>query len=248
MQDWYPEAVRTPLTRNFDVGRAGNAAPQIIVDHITDGETDPYGWWNRVCPPNEAASADFCVFPDGTVKQYVRLSDTSWSNGPLVNPDMGNPFILWIVDRKKVHPDETGNTWTVSIEHVGRPGKPLTAAQIASSNKLHRWLSATFGIPLDRDHVLGHYQFDSVTRPNCPGSAFPWSYILKQETTMVPDDIKKLMDKYYALAPQTKMDASALRATNDPALIWWADLVESLGKAMQDGAILAKKAKGWDPA
>lgn len=84
-----------------------------------------------------------------------------------------------MVEYKKSHPDATGNTWTVSIEFEKDAGNKqgLTAWQVQEGRNLIKWLSQECAIPLDRDHVLGHYQFDSVSRGGCPGP-MPWDELL----------------------------------------------------------------------
>lgn len=168
--DFYPDAKVTLLTRNFD---AEGTTPKIIVAHGTSGLGDPYNWWNRPnALPTEVASADFWIprADNMPVQQYVRMSHTSWSNGPLNKPDLSVPFLQWLVWYKQTHPEATGNTWTVAAEFEKPPGNTgtLTKSQLRKGRALFKWLSQTFAIPLDRNHVLGHYQFDSVNRPNCP--------------------------------------------------------------------------------
>lgn len=168
LPDLCPFAEYTPLTRNFD---HDGTAPRVAVWHGTAGLGDPYNWWNRPVAPNQAASADFWIRKDGLLRQYVKLvTQTSWSNGPLVKPDLSVAFLAWLVAYKRAHPGFTGNWWTVSIEceKDAENADALTSAQLRTGNRLARWLHAEFGIPLDRQHHLGHYQFDAVNRPHCP--------------------------------------------------------------------------------
>lgn len=171
--EFYPDADVRLLTRNFTVG---GLQAKIIVLHGTSGQGDPYNWWNTL---GTQASADFWIPRSGKVKQYVKLGDTSWSNGPLVKPDVSVPFLRWLVEYKRSHPDATGNSWTTSIEFEKDTGNKqgLTASQIVEGRKLIKWLSHELAIPLDRNHVLGHYQFDSVSRGGCPGP-MPWEELL----------------------------------------------------------------------
>jgi hypothetical protein len=168
LPDLCPFAEYTPLTRNFD--REGTA-PKIAVWHGTAGLGDPYQWWNRPAAPNQVASADFWIRKDGLLRQYVKLvTQTSWSNGPLLKPDLSVPFLKWLVEYRKKHPGFTGNWWTVSIELEKDPknADALTAAQVKTGSRLAGWLKSEFAIPLDRTHHLGHYQLDSVNRALCP--------------------------------------------------------------------------------
>jgi hypothetical protein len=34
-------------------------------------------------------------------------------------------------------------------------------------------------IPLDREHIVGHYQISPINKPNCPGALFQFDTILK---------------------------------------------------------------------
>lgn len=194
-----PFATFTPLTRNFDTE---GTPPKIAVWHGTAGLGDPWGWWNRQASPSEVASADFWIKKDGKLQQYVKLvTQTSWSNGPLVKPDLSVPFLAWLVAYKKKHPEFTGNWWTVSIEFQKdvNNADPLTAAQIRTGQKLARWLLAEFGIPLDRHHHLGHYQFDSVSRARCPRlTDAEWAKLLEPAGKLEPQ-IAALRDQLWVL-------------------------------------------------
>lgn len=197
LPDLCPFAEYTSLTRNFD--REGTA-PMIVVWHGTAGLGDPYRWWNRVTTPDKAASADLWIRKDGELRQYVKLvSQTSWSNGPLVNPDLTVPFLRWLVEYKKKHPEFTGNWWTVSVEceKDAENADALTLAQIKTANKLALWLRDEFGIPLDRHHHLEHRQFDAVNRSRCPGP-FPWNAVL-HDVKKVGEQVTALRDRLWVL-------------------------------------------------
>lgn len=209
LPDLCPWATYTPLTRNFD---HEGTAPRIVVWHGTAGLGDPYGWWNRDVPPNQAASADFWISKLGVLKQYVKLvSQTSWSNGPIVKPDLSVPFLKWLVEYRKTHTGFSGNWWTLSIEMEkdAQNADALTAAQIKTGNRLARWLQSEFAIPLDRQHHLGHYQFDSVTRSRCPSLRdAEWSALLEPAGKPAPQ-IDALRDSLW----QAKDTAWALGRT-----------------------------------
>jgi LysM repeat protein len=75
------------------------------------------------------------------------------------------------------------NKYTVSIEHAGYTGK-LTEAQFASTVALHKYIRDyvkehyKVDIPMDRTHVIGHFEVDPVRKPNCPGPDFPWTRLI----------------------------------------------------------------------
>lgn len=78
-----------------------------------------------------------------------------------------------------------GSHNTIGIEHEeyagdGEPG--LTEVQYQASLWLHRQLTAKYSMPIDTEHIVGHYRIDSVDRPNCPGPNFPWDRLFRDLT------------------------------------------------------------------
>lgn len=153
---------------NFWHGRSGYQ-PLAIVYHVeagTEGGTD--SWFAR---PASGVSSHFSISRLGIIRQHVPIADSAWANGVVMRPD---PSISWL-NPSRVNP----NYLTVSIEHEGYPGDLWTPAMFHADVALTAWLCQTLGIPPDRDHLIGHYQIDSVTRANCPGPSFPWSAMIQ---------------------------------------------------------------------
>lgn len=127
--------------------------------------------------PSEQASANYGVGKTGIIHQYVDPQglDAPYANGIVNTPD-GSFKAL------QAENPANPNYWSVSIEHEGvsaynavtQTGTPfvLLPAQLAASAKLCAWLCQTFGIPADEDHILGHFEIDSITRAGCPGFDF----------------------------------------------------------------------------
>jgi len=244
MPDWCPFATRAELPAGlYDEARDNGTVPALICDHIADGNGDPGPWWTSLLsqPPSKRASAHFWISKTGVLKQYVRLSAQAWSNGPKCQPDTTNPLIAAIVQHG-VNP----NASTISIEHEGRPGDVMPPAQVATSRRLHGWLSETFKIPLDRTHVVGHYQFDRCTRERCPGPSFPWAQILVKEAP-VPDPtppltqtLVALQDKTYALAHQLRALKAQWQAAGYPQT---AEAIDAAGNAAERVVSMTKGEK-----
>lgn len=152
---------------NYAAGR--NSKKVIaIVNHQTAGRGAGALSW--LCNPKSQSSAHYLVMRDGTVYQLVKDSDTAYHAGIVNKP-------TW-----KLYNGTNPNRYTIGIEHecypeVGGDGD-LTEVQYQATLELHRLLIKAHGIPVDRDHIIGHYQIDSVNRPGCPGSAFPWERLL----------------------------------------------------------------------
>jgi N-acetylmuramoyl-L-alanine amidase len=94
--------------------------------------------------PTSGRSAHYVIrSADGRVSQLVRTQDIAWQAGN------------W-----------TMNTTSVGVEVESQPGdgaRGYSDAAYRSAARLARWLAAQYGIPLDRQHVLG--------RDEVPGAA-----------------------------------------------------------------------------
>lgn len=151
-------------TLNFTVGRRGRR-PIAIVDHITAGLYPGCLDWLR--NPASEGSAHYLVTRRGRVFQLVKDEDTAWHAGRVKKPN-------W-----SLYDGTNPNYATIGIEHEGQPNEPLTSAQYEATLWLHRQLVLEWGIPVDRDHIIGHYRINSVDRSNCPGPKFPWDQLFK---------------------------------------------------------------------
>lgn len=161
--EWgYPQGAR----------RATPAADDAFsVIHITGNSRLPSADGEISWRQNDPAlqnSATFFVDRDGGIRQALGdpLHMAPWSNGDLNQPDRSNPRIARCV-RQGVNPNMRT---LVSIENVGyEPGDPLTDAQVRSNAKIIAYFHSKAGVPIRRETVVGHYQINSVSRPNCPG-------------------------------------------------------------------------------
>lgn len=171
------------LSPNKYNGRNG-WKPDMIVCHITEGSYAGAVSW--LTNPASKASAHFVVAKDGRITQLVELTDGSWCNGTSTDPNSkvyyGKSTLKKVKERKT-----NANYYTVSIEHEGiwSQGKgKLTDAQLAATIELIKHIRAEvkriYGIeiPIDREHIVGHYEVNPVTKPNCPGSNFQFDAII----------------------------------------------------------------------
>lgn len=140
--------------------------PTHIVMHIAEGTLAGCDAW--LTNPQSNASAHYCVGKDGTIHQYVDESAAAWANGAVREPRIPLPS------------DANPNEWTISIEHEGHTGEPWTPEMYQADAWLLRGISERWGIPLDREHIIGHCDLDSVTRPNCPGTGLDFDRLLRE--------------------------------------------------------------------
>lgn len=156
-------------TPNFTPGRQGRA-PIAICNHITAGAYPGCLTWMQ--NPDAEASAHYLVTKAGKILQLVKDEDMAWANGKANKP-------TW-----PLYDGTNPNLYTLSIEHEALAGEGLTEEQYQATLWLHAKLVKRWGIPIDRDHIIGHYQIDSVNRPNCPGAQFPWDRLVSDLRAM----------------------------------------------------------------
>ncbi len=173
MKDTYPPAKWVTTDHEWQ-GRKNNKVVA-IVDHIAQGGEAGIDATFTDHTTQDPVSAHFAVDVDGSVHQYVLITDTAWANG-VVEPGNTIP--------KQFTPGVNPNYQTISIEHAGFSGTSLTPAQYQASLALHIWIieqlnSLGVEFPIDGEHVIGHNRISPKSRPNCPGPAFDFLRLLK---------------------------------------------------------------------
>ena len=133
-----------------------------LVLHRTEGSRD--GAIAYAQDPAAYASAHYLVGRDGSVTQLVPTKDIAWHAG-----------------------NRTLNAHSIGIEQEGfalRTGSWYTESEYQSSAALIRYLAARFGVPLDREHLLGSdevpapEQAKTSARHGDPGPYWDWSHLL----------------------------------------------------------------------
>jgi len=145
---------------NFAVGR-GSQKPEVIVIHIMAGTL--IGTDSHFSSPSSQVSTHYGIGLNGEVHQYVKEEDTAWGNGLRVPPINKAPTF------KLYKPGLNPNSYTISIEHEGQDLNNGTEQMFASSVELIQSIAKRWNIPIDRDHIIGHYEIDPTRKPNCPG-------------------------------------------------------------------------------
>lgn len=91
-------------------------------------------------------------------------------------PDTGAAYGQGIVSAGSDFPPEypgngpAYNQMALSIEREGYPYEEATDAQWSAIVGLNRWLARTHGVPVDADHIVGHYRSDHISRSGCPST------------------------------------------------------------------------------
>ncbi len=140
---------------NFWAGRKGYR-PEAIVIHIMDGTLIGTDSW--FANTTSQVSAHYGIGKNGEVHQYVNEQDSAWHAGRVDAP-------VWKLIKSNINP----NLYTIGIEHEGKPDDVWTDAMKQSSTTLIRDICQRWQIPIDRDHVVGHFEIFSK-KPNCPAT------------------------------------------------------------------------------
>ncbi|MBJ6637661.1 N-acetylmuramoyl-L-alanine amidase [Streptomyces sp. DHE7-1] len=145
--EWQP-AVSTNYTAS---NRPGSYTIDRVIIHITqETYADTLAIFRN---PDKQVSAHYVVrSADGNVAQCVRERDVAWHAG---NWDY--------------------NTRSVGIEHEGWVDQPayFTNALYEQSAKLTASVCARYGIPRDRQHIIGHYEVPGSDHSD-PGPLWDW--------------------------------------------------------------------------
>ncbi|SEO51695.1 N-acetylmuramoyl-L-alanine amidase [Actinacidiphila rubida] len=167
--EWVPAPYQSLGTDPGDYGnydKANRPADQKI-DTIVIHDTE--GYWDTamqlVQDPSYLAWHYTVRSSDGHVAQHVQTKDVGWHAGN------------WYTNAK-----------SIGIEHEGflvDPGTWYTEAMYRSSARLVRYLAGKYGIPLNRQHILGH---DNVPGPTAsyisgmhtdPGPYWDWAHYME---------------------------------------------------------------------
>ncbi|MFJ1589007.1 peptidoglycan-binding protein [Kitasatospora albolonga] len=149
----YPSARWVPASsQNYATGRT--AAINKVVVHVTQGSyAGAISWFQN---PAAQVSAHYVIrSSDGEITQTVRDSNTAWHA-------------------------RSANSSSIGLEHEGYVNNPawFTDAMYRSSAALTAHLSARYGIPKNRTHVVGHSEVPGNDHTD-PGVHWDWNYYMQ---------------------------------------------------------------------
>ncbi len=163
----YPQGSRfTPAAPgNYTAMSAPRAINRIVI-HITDsrGISGPIGWFQN---PQSQVSAHYVIGQDGEVVQMVHHNDKAWHARGANSDSIGIEHVAhsgWDTNTKQIEPHQ--------ILHP-------TDQEYCASAALVNWLCQQYGIPMDRQHIVGHAEASSATSHSlCPNSVWNWDYFM----------------------------------------------------------------------
>jgi N-acetylmuramoyl-L-alanine amidase len=147
----YARAVWRPAHySNYTNASRGAAKINKIVVHVAQGSySGTISWFQN---PAANVSSHYVVGRKGQVAQCVHNADIAWHAGN------------WTYNQK-----------SMGIEHAGYVSNPnsFTRAMYRSSARLSAYLCKRYGIPIDRQHIMGHNQVPGATHTD-PGRYWDW--------------------------------------------------------------------------
>jgi N-acetyl-anhydromuramyl-L-alanine amidase AmpD len=159
-----PSPADFAATTNYTQTQRPAGAIHFIVIHVSEGGFLGTVSWLR--DPRAHASANFVVSREGQVQELVPLHDIAWHAGN------------WAVNQQ-----------SIGIENVGFTDDPagFTPAEYQATARLAAVVARRSLIPIDRQHIIGHYQVPDpndplqgggIDRHTDPGAYWRWSYFM----------------------------------------------------------------------
>jgi N-acetylmuramoyl-L-alanine amidase len=160
------------------------ASPRVadrIVIHRMLGTLPGTDAWFALTPAQRGSacsSADFGIGVNADIHQYVSETNESYAEGINFSDlhSVGTAKILKA--RWGINP----NSYCYSIEHEGFSNDPWPEAMRDASAWLIADLAHRHGIPLDRDHILGHGEIYAYKAQTCPGPSCPFDDLIARAT------------------------------------------------------------------
>lgn len=157
--------------------------PDMIVLHVAEGSFSGTVSW--CCNKNSGVSCHYVTGRNGELDNLVDLDRAAWCNG--TSTTQGAKYDYRRSTNRLVKERKTNaNYYTISIENAGFSYKDgygkLTDKQYNTLLTLLKELITKYNIPVDREHIVGHYEIAPKEKPDCPGPKFQWDKLMNDLT------------------------------------------------------------------
>ena len=170
---------------NYSASRDGYK-PCAIALHIT-GDSMPHQATSWFKDKRSGVSAHYVIEKDGTAYICVYPQFKAYHCGIINHPTAKIYF-----DKGGVNP----NLYTIGIECVSS-GEQLTIYQFTSLQQLISDLCNAYSIPLDRYHIIGHNELDSINRHFDPIASYQVELVIpkvEKESDKMFKDVDKIAE------------------------------------------------------
>jgi len=222
--DPQPEYITSPT--NYWAGRDGASIDYIVIHYTDISYALTLHAFNTLASD---VSAHYVIRGDGHIAQIVAEGDTAWHSGN-----------AWF------------NQHSIGIEfeldHVTNPA--FTTEQYYAGAALVCAISERQGVPLDRDHVIGHNEVPGSTHTD-PGPTWDWPHFMWLVSLCAPPTSATVHASFVSESPYPEISADdkafvsvVLRNTGSTAWRKGTDQEARLG-IPSDSADLAFLGDGW---
>ena len=155
--------------------------PDMICCHQTGDTMERTRFWFK--DPDSGIAAHFGIAKDGTIYRFLPvmaagcICKTTYKSEDRYHSNYYSKSSNTLVRNRRTNAD----FYTVSVIFENERTCQLTQEQYNSGIELFRYLICLcrkeYGVefPIDREHIIGHYEVSPVEKANCPGLDFPFS-------------------------------------------------------------------------
>lgn len=149
--------------------KLGVAIDRIVLHTMEGTLSGSLAWFSTGAPPRQVpTAAHYLVGRHGDVVQMVLDEAKCYHAGGFNSRSIGVEHEA----RTTPWPVQRGKDGALRLPPFGSNEFPH--AMLAASAEVVRTLCAKFDIPIDREHVIGHYEVPGATHTD-PGAAWPWA-------------------------------------------------------------------------
>jgi N-acetyl-anhydromuramyl-L-alanine amidase AmpD len=185
---YVPQSEYLPTQTNFWEGRDGASIDYIVIHYTDISYARTLRAFNILASD---VSAHYVIRGDGHIAQIVHEADTAWHSG-------------------NVYYNQHSIGIELELDHITNP--VFTAEEYYAAAALVCAISAREGVPLDREHVIGHNEVPGSTHTD-PGPTWDWPHFMWLTSLCAPATNATVHASFVSETPYPDIDA------NDHALV-----------------------------
>ncbi len=218
------EITHTP--ENHDATRHGERVRYVVIHYTAISYARTLRAFRN---PNSQVSAHYVVRNDGHVAEIVSPDDVAWHSGN-----------AWMND----------HSVGIEIEKSGESNPDFTEAEYQSAAILTCAMAERYGIPIDRQHIIGHVEVPGSTHTD-PGPTWSWPHFMWYVTLCAPANARTVRAAFVAESPFLTLPTGGegtvqVRVRNTGEATWRKGSPSEARLAIKDNSgDFAFLARGW---